>query len=344
LDNNGNIWYSINPGSGNSIAGACWGARNVYTWPTPRSTTINGSVVYFADRNFYIEPGSVNINTNPIRIRLYYNQFELNRILDYLKSNGYPSATVNDLRILKKSAGAGSPVDLDIAFNAGSSPSLYSLITPTVHPFGPGGDYYFEFEVNSFSELAVIFTNSTTLPVTWLSVTAEMRNDNAIIKWSTASEINTSSFTVEYSDDELKFISLHNTPAAGNSTSVKHYEWIHTTPKQGINYYRIRQTDRDGKYSFSKTVALPFQKNGADMVVFPNPGRDKLTVILPENVHSEKANTIRVYNTLGQVVYQQAITNNASTQQVNISNLKPGVYRLLLSNANGTSSVSFIKQ
>ncbi len=344
LDNDGHLWYSINPGDGNEIAGACWGARNVYTENPPRATTIGGSVVYFSDRNFYIEPGSINIGTSPVRIRLYYDQFEINRLLNYLKNNGFPSATVNDLRILKKSAGAGSPVDLDIAFNAGSNPTLYTVITPTVMPFGPGGDYYFEFEVNSFSELALVFTNSISLPVTWLSVTAEMRKDNAIIKWSTASEINTGSFTLEYSDDGLKFVSLHNTPAAGNSTSVKHYEWIHATPKQGINYYRIRQTDRDEKFSYSKTVALPYQKNGADMVVFPNPARDKITVIVPENVSSEKVNTIRVYNTLGQVVHLQAIANNANPIQINISNLKPGVYRLLLSNGNGASSISFIKQ
>jgi hypothetical protein len=344
LDNNGLLWYSINPGADNEIAGACWGARNVYTENPPRSTIIDGSVVYFADRNFYIEPGRINIGANPVRIRLYYDQFEINRLLNYLKNNGFPSATVNDLRILKKSAGAGSPVDLDISFNAGSNTSLYTIITPTVNPFGPGGNYYFEFEINSFSELALVFTNSTTLPVTWLSVTGEINNGQSLIKWSTASEINTQSFTVEHSDDGLKFVSLHNMAAAGNSNRVRQYEWIHTSPKQGLNYYRIRQTDRDGRYSYSKTVALPYQKNGADMVVFPNPGRDKLTVILPEKVRNEKANTVIVYNTLGQVVFQQALAHNANPIQVNISNLKPGVYRLLLSHANGASSVSFIKQ
>lgn len=344
LDNSGNLRYSINPGTDNTIAGACWGARNVYSFPAPRSTTINGSTVFFADRNFYIEPGSVTLGTNPIRIRLYFYADEINRLLDYLKNNGFPSATVNDLRILKKSAGSGSPVDLDITFNAGSNPDLYSAITPTIHPFGGGGDYYFEFEINSFSELAVIFTNGTTLPVTWLSVTGEMSKGSGIIKWSTASEINTQSFTVEHSDDGLKFVSLHNIAAAGNSNGIRRYEWIHTTPKQGINYYRIRQTDRDGRYSYSKTVALQYHLNGADIVIFPNPGKDKLTVILPENVRSEKANTIRVYNTLGQVVYQQIIANSTNPIQVNISNLKPGIYRLETGYSGGVNSVSFIKQ
>jgi hypothetical protein len=342
LDNNGQLWYSINPGADNEIAGACWGARNVYTENPPRSTTIDGRSVYFADRNFYIEPGSINIGTNPVRIRLYYDQFEINRLLNYLKNNGFPSATVNDLRILKKSAGAGSPVDLDIAFNAGSNTSLYNLITPTVNAFGPGGNYYFEFEVNSFSELAVVFANSTTLPVTWLSVTGEMNKGNALIKWSTSSEINTSIFTVEHSEDGLKFVSLHNLPAAGNSNSVRRYEWIHTTPKQGMNYYRIRQTDRDGRYSYSKTVALSYHKNEREIVVFPNPAREKITVLIPEKI-TVNNNTIKVINVLGQVVLQQKIAPGISQFNVPIQNLPPGNYRMIFMGQSGAQSVSFIK-
>jgi hypothetical protein len=344
LDYDGHLRYSINPGTDNHISGACWGARYVYTAATPRSTSIYESVVYFADRNFYIEPGNVTLGTNPIRIRLYHYADEIYRLMEYLKNNGYPTATVNDLRILKKSAGAGSPVDLEIAFNAGSSPALYTVITPTVSTFGTGGDYYFEFEINSFSELGVIFTNSTTLPVTWLSVTGEISKGSAIIKWSTASEINSADFTVEHSDDGLKFVSLHHLAAAGNSNRVRQYQWAHTTPKQGINYYRIRQTDRDGRYSYSKTVELQYHKNESDIVIFPNPGKDKITVILPQNVRSEQANTIRVYNTLGQVVYQQMIANSTNPIQVNISNLKPGVYRLVTGHSRGVNSVSFIKQ
>jgi len=344
LDNNGNIWYSINPGTDNTVAGACWGARNVYNYPTPRSTNINGSEVYFADRNFYIEPGSVTIGTNPVRIRLYYDQFELNRLLDYLKSNGFPAATVNDLRILKKSAGTGSPVDLDIAFNPASNTGLYTVITPTVSPFGAGGDYSFEFEVNSFSELALVFTNGTTLPVTWLSVTGEMSKGSAIIKWSTASEFNTAGFTVEHSDDGLKFASLHHLAAAGNSNRVRQYQWIHTSPKQGINYYRIRQTDRDGRYNYTKVITLQYFTNATTIRIFPNPVIEKLTVLVPEGRRGGNDNYIRIFDVMGKEVMRQKIIVGTKQLDLNTSKLSAGIYHLQMMLHGNLQTVPFIKQ
>jgi hypothetical protein len=342
LDNTGNLVYSINPGPDNEIAGACWGKRNVYTTNPPRTTTIDGSVVYFADRNFYLEPGSVTIGANPVRIRLYYDQFELNRLLDYLKTNGFPNATLNDLRILKKSAGAGSPVDLDITFNAGSNTALYNIITPTVNPFGSGGDYYFEFEVNSFSELALVFTNGTTLPVTWLSVSAEMSNANALIKWSTASEMNTKSFTVEHSEDGLKFVSLYHVLAAGNSNTVKRYEWIHTTPKQGMNYYRIKQIDRDGAYSYSQIIPIRFGGKPGNPEIYPNPVRDELMVNLPSS--GLQPMQYRVVNSLGQVVMEGNVGTGINPIRIRTAKLSNGYYWLVLVTENELSHLKFLKQ
>lgn len=341
LDQEGYLRYSINPGINNSIAGACWGARYFYSYPTLRSTTINGSVIYFADRNFYIEPGSINIGTNPVRIRLYYDQFVLTRLLDYLKNNGFPSATINDLRILKKRAGAGSPVDLDIAFNAGSNPALYDVITPTIEPFGHGGGQYFEFEVSSFSELALVYTPGTVLPVSWLSVSAQISNAKSVVKWSTASEINTAGFTVEHCIDGLQFATLQNLPAAGNSSGTNHYQYLHATPKAGTNYYRIRQTDKDGKYSYSKTVVVQYRKNGMPMILAPNPTKDKLTVWLPETTGGS---SIRIFNQLGQVMQQQPVPIGATQIQLSTGNLKPGYYRLQLLQPGHSQSVPFIKQ
>jgi hypothetical protein len=256
-------------------------------------------------------------------------------------------ATVNDLRILKKKAAAGSPVDLDVTVNPGTPPSLYSYITPTVHRIGNGPfpdeyNYYFEFEISSFSELALVSTSGTALPVTWLSVSGQVNGGKILINWATASEINTASFTVEYSDDGLKFVSLHNTLAAGNSNSVRRYEWIHTSPRQGINYYRIRQTDKVGQFSYSKVIALQYRKDATTMLIAPNPARENLTVWLPEM--RGKSAVIIIYNSLGQVVKQQPIAAGATTALINISSLEKGYYRVQLSQAGSSQSLPFIKQ
>jgi hypothetical protein len=130
--------------------------------------------------------------------------------------------------------------------------------------------------------------------------------------------------------------------AAGNSNTVRRYEWIHATPKQGINYYRIRQTDKDGRYSYSKTVALPYQKNGGDIVVFPNPARENLTVMLPESIRGS-INNMKIINVLGQPVIQQNIAVGTRQFNIKINNLQRGFYRIIIVNETGTQSVSFIK-
>jgi hypothetical protein len=346
LDQTGSLRFSINPGNGNSIESACWGAR---VWPSyyaTRTISLNDATVYFSASNFYIEPNQLNLTATPVRVRLYYSNYEIYQFLYYLRNNGFPLATVNDLRILKKKAAPGSPVDLDVSVNPGTSPSLYSYITPSVHRIGNGPfpdeyNYYFEFEISSFSELALVSASATALPVTWLSVSGQVNGAKILINWATASESNTASFTIEHSPDGLKFISLENVPAAGNSSATRNYQYLHGTPKTGVNYYRIRQTDKDGKYSYSKTIKVNFGVNGLPLTVAPNPASDQLTVFLP--LFRGNA-TIRIFNTLGQVVQQQQVANGAKQLQLNISTLKRGYYRLQLLESGNSQSIAFIKQ
>jgi hypothetical protein len=256
-------------------------------------------------------------------------------------------ATVNDLRILKKKAAPGSPVDLDVTVNPGTSPSLYSYITPSVHRIGNGPfpdeyNYYFEFEISSFSELALVSASGTALPVTWLSVSGQANGGKILINWATASESNTASFTIEHSPDGIKFTSLENVPAAGNSSATRNYQYLHGTPKTGANYYRIRQTDKDGKYSYSKTIKVNFGTNGIPLTLTPNPVSDKLMIWLPEIVN--KSAVIKIYNPLGQLVQQQPVAIGAKQVQVNTNNLPKGYYRLQLLQAGSSQSLPFIKE
>jgi hypothetical protein len=75
--------------------------------------------------------------------------------------------------------------------------------------------------------------------------------------------------------------------------------------------------------------------------VAPNPASDQLTVFLP--LFRGNA-TIRIFNTLGQVVQQQQVANGAKQLQLNISTLKRGYYRLQLLESGNSQSIAFIKQ
>ena len=343
VDGEGRLRFSINPGDGNNLPSVCWGARYRDAFLNPRTITLNSAPLFLASRNFYIEPNQTQIGPNPVKVRLYYSNYDIESLLYYLRNNGYAAASANDLRILKKIAGTGSPVDLEVNIEPSASPSLYSFITPTVHRIEtePFASWYFEFEVTSFSEFALVFTGPTILPVTWLSVTGQIITGKSVIKWSTATEANTTRFTIEHSIGVTGFNELGNLPAAGNSGGTSHYQYLHTTPKQGINYYRIKQTDRDGKYTYSKTVALQYKKDGMPVILAPNPTKNKLMVYLPETT---AGSTIIIFNQMGQKILEQPVPVGATQVGVNTSNLTPGYYRLQWLQKHGSQSLPFIKQ
>ncbi len=340
FNSSGNLVYSINAGAGNTIQSACWGIRAVNAFGNPRSTVINGSTVYFAARNFYIEPSAFTTPLNPpARIRLYYTGAEITQLLSYLQSNGFPAATVNNLRILKKKFGPGSPVNLDVAYDPGASTSLYTIITPVAVPYNSPFDYYFEFEMSSFSELAVVFTNNVTLPVTWLSINGKLQNNTAIIEWATASESNSSHFEIEHSNNGVSFTKAGTVNAAGNSSSTSNYSFTHLLPVAGKNYYRIKQVDLDGRFTYSRIVTLINNNEKNSIVISPNPAQDFIQL----NTNISKPATIRIYSMEGKLVQQQQIPAGNQQRSIDISKLPAGMYSLQLQTSELLKTASFIK-
>ncbi len=89
-----------------------------------------------------------------------------------------------------------------------------------------------------------------TLPVKLNSFTVQKANSSAQLNWSTEQELNSSYFSVERSSDGRKWNSIFRVNAAGNSTQVNNYKAFDNTPLNGINYYRLKQFDGDGKFEY----------------------------------------------------------------------------------------------
>jgi hypothetical protein len=85
------------------------------------------------------------------------------------------------------------------------------------------------------------------LPVSLIAYTAKQNSKNVNIDWSTATEINCDYFTVERSTNNKDYKTIGMVNGAGNSTSLLNYSTIDENPFKGISYYRLRQTDYDGK-------------------------------------------------------------------------------------------------
>jgi hypothetical protein len=113
-------------------------------------------------------------------------------------------------------------------------------------------------------------SSSSPLPVELISFNASKDGNSVKLEWTTASEINNDYFTVERSVDGMHFENLTVVDGAGNSTSNRDYKAHDYEPLAGMNYYRLRQTDFDGRVSYSEIRQVNFSKQSA-VNVYPNP-------------------------------------------------------------------------
>ncbi len=124
--------------------------------------------------------------------------------------------------------------------------------------------------ITSFSE----FTggNPSVLPVDLLYFEADLVEDQVFLSWATTSELNNDYFTIERSADGKNFEPLIRIDGNGDSEELILYESVDEWPLVGLNYYRLKQTDFDGKYSYSAIVAVKYTSvRPLSMEIFPNP-------------------------------------------------------------------------
>ncbi|MCO5274885.1 MAG: hypothetical protein M9900_08200 [Flavobacteriales bacterium] len=108
----------------------------------------------------------------------------------------------------------------------------------------------------SFAVNDVRITTPGTLPVELLGFGARTSGGDALLEWATASEQDNAWFAVEHGLNGADFNELGRVPGAGNSQQVLHYSYVHQQPAPGLNYYRLRQVDMDGAWTFSPVVPL----------------------------------------------------------------------------------------
>ncbi len=180
----------------------------------------------------------------------------------------------------------------------------------------------------------------TVLPVTWLYINGQLQNNTALIKWATASESNTDRFEIEHSSNGISFSKIGTVAAAGNSSGTLHYEFLHNSPAIGKNYYRIRQIDLDGKFTYSSIIALQNTGSKASIIIAPNPVQNEVSLFFS----NPGTKIIQLLNMSGSILLTEKINGANSSHRLNMSNLTPGVYILRLQKENGVETHKIIKQ
>jgi len=171
------------------------------------------------------------------------------------------------------------------------------------------------------------------LPVELVSFTGNACSDNKVcLQWVTATEKNNEYFDVERSSDAVDFNALFyvNTKAVnGNSNTKLTYDALDTNPVAGTSYYRLKQVDKDRRFTYSPIVAVEIipEKN-IKFVVYPNPNSGEFTADISglENNHEIK---VVLRDMKGRSLFESSFytfDQNANIQIVPQSKLKSGIY------------------
>ena len=195
--------------------------------------------------------------------------------------------------------------------------------------FTINGPTSISFAVGDANNIVVddVFTNvpfnATVLPLEWLSfkatpITAE-GSSKVALTWETASEKNVTDFNVERSDDGKVFTKIGAAIPANNKVTKSSYTAYDDKPLTGVSYYRIRQTDADGKTSVTKieSVTLNSKKAVGKFTFYPNPIQKGTPLSILTDVQGEYG--FKVIDMTGRVMYNQKLQGNTELKGLTLA-------------------------
>lgn len=161
------------------------------------------------------------------------------------------------------------------------------------------------------------------LPVDLTKFEVRKQPRTILLEWQTATESNSKDFIIEHSVDGSNFSKIGEQAAAGWSDDTRNYRFIHKTPANGNNYYRLKQIDLDGSYEYSDLRAVLYYNFDKDISVYPNPTQGRIFV----KNQSEKIFILKVIDANGKTVL---VKNDLSPGAIalDLSHLPKAMYTL----------------
>jgi hypothetical protein len=180
-------------------------------------------------------------------------------------------------------------------------------------------------------------TYTLPVPVTLKSFSAALRKKDAVITWSTVTEVSNAAFEVEHSEDGARFSALGRILGNGNSTKEQNYSFTHSNISTGKHYYRLAQYDVNGAVKYSQVVVLS-SKATMELQLQPNPTTALLTITASSSLQGAR---FSIVSAMGQTVQQGTLID----QKLNVNALASGQYWLNIETAQGeTLKGSFIRK
>ncbi len=258
-------------------------------------------------------------------------------------------------------AGAGNdnPMENEIAFTGADGGSVTSSWGQTMIDLSSLGlaandniQLRFELGVDGcngndgwYIDDLMVFNCVVGLPVELLSFNALANKNDVVLDWSTASELNTAVFEIERSKDgRNNWETIGNVDAAGDSNIKLEYQFTDKEPKIGKNFYRLKQLDKDGSFTYTHVEEVHFGLNKTEpLIITPNPFKNAISVVIP-NVKNETV-LVELFDSSGKKILNTNIDAQINEPIVveNLASIPRGVYWLKVTSSSGIFTSKILK-
>ncbi len=175
------------------------------------------------------------------------------------------------------------------------------------------------------------------LPIKLEYFEAELYNNAVELTWKTKAEINNDYFTIERSDNGIDFTLVTTIEGAGNSSESHLYSYTDINILSGISYYRLKQTDFNGKFEYFDIVSITSEDaEESNIDVFPNPNNGNFSI----SINTSKTTCYSIIDSTGRIVSNGTL--NSFVNNIDISNMPKGIYFLMTGNSNDFSNITRI--
>ena len=207
--------------------------------------------------------------------------------------------------------------------------STQATVTNTSFLAPPFSYYYID-------DVSVVCLTCCLLPIELLDFQATALTNNVELVWATATEINNDFFTLERSTNAINFEPISLISGAGNSNSLLKYVDYDTPPSSGLFYYRLKQTDFSGEFTYSEIRSVTINTINA-ISIYPNPVEDILSFNFNPIIDGKIS--IQIIDILGNVFIMKEFeeSKEGGSKMIDISQLSAGVYILNIRTVNGNN-------
>ncbi|MEO9965488.1 MAG: T9SS type A sorting domain-containing protein [Reichenbachiella sp.] len=195
----------------------------------------------------------------------------------------------------------------------------------------------------SFSGFSVASEDEDSgLPVELIRFTAEENEsgNGILIEWETASELNNSHFILEKSTTSENFQKLEEIEGNGTTNTPVGYSYLDKKNDSRFAYYRLKQYDYDGTFSFSEVISIVNKSNQSSLVsLYPNPVSTELKIYLNQK---NPLAQISIVSDEAKEVFTSSEWK-VGENSLDLRQLEAGVYFLIYWDPEGFQSFKFIK-